>query len=55
MPATTRSQVNRDQETTMISNHADNMMEGRFLEMEERVKMMTLEMENLKQENKALR
>lgn len=55
MPATTCSQVIYDHETTTMSNHADNRMEGRFAEMKEKLKRMALEMENLRQENEALR
>lgn len=55
MPTTTCSQVTYNQETTATSEHSNFRMEGRFVEMEERLRRMTLEMENLNKENKALR
>lgn len=45
MPAMMRSQVTYDQEATSTN------VEGRFTNMEERIKKMALEMENLQQEN----
>lgn len=43
------------QETPTTSNQANNKMEGRFVEMEERLRRMTLETENLRCENEPLK
>lgn len=47
--ATTCSQETQDQETTLAK------IEGRFVEMEERLRKITLEIETLQHENEALK